>query len=136
MAPRRQAGRRRSRAGDGETPVRDDPPPAEFRPIIEGLAVDFRIVGTVVVVECDGWEFHVTSRIEFVLDPERDAAPSAAGFVVVRVTWKHVTRRATSPPDDRGGDLPLVAARGREPYFDRLPASQCRSSRVGRLGGR
>jgi hypothetical protein len=69
-------------------------PPAEFHPIIEGLEVDFRIVGTPVVVECDGWEFHVTSRVQFALDRERDAVLSAAGYVVVRVTWEHVVRRA------------------------------------------
>jgi very-short-patch-repair endonuclease len=71
-----------------------DLPPAEFHPIIEGLEVDFRIVGTPVVVECDGWEFHVTSRVQFALDRERDAVLSAAGYVVVRVTWEHVVRRA------------------------------------------
>ena len=40
-------------------------PPAEFHPIIEGLQVDFVIVGTPVVVECAGWEFRVTSGAEF-----------------------------------------------------------------------
>ena len=69
-------------------------PPAEFHPIIEGLEVDFVIVGTPVVVECDGWEFHVTSRTQFAQDRERDAMLAAAGYVVVRVTWEHVVRRA------------------------------------------
>ncbi len=71
-----------------------DLPPAEFHPIIEGLEVDFVIVGTPVVVECDGWEFHVTSRAQFARDRERDATLAAAGYVVVRVTWEHVVRRA------------------------------------------
>jgi very-short-patch-repair endonuclease len=69
-------------------------PPAEFRPIIEGRRVDFWIVGTSVIVECAGWEFHVTSPAEFARDRERDAVLTAAGYVVVRVTWEHVTRRA------------------------------------------
>jgi very-short-patch-repair endonuclease len=69
-------------------------PRAEFRPIIEGCRVDFWIVGTSVVVECDGWEFHVTSQAEFVRDRERDAVLKAAGYVVVRLTWEHITRRA------------------------------------------
>jgi very-short-patch-repair endonuclease len=69
-------------------------PPAEFRPIIEGRQVDFWIVGTSVIVECDGWEFHVTSKVEFARDRERDAVLTAAGYVVVRVTWEHITRRA------------------------------------------
>jgi hypothetical protein len=69
-------------------------PPADFSPIIEGCQVDFWIVGTSVIVECDGWEFHVTSKVEFARDRERDAVLTAAGYVVVRVTWEHITRRA------------------------------------------
>jgi very-short-patch-repair endonuclease len=69
-------------------------PPAEFHPTVEGVEVDFRIAGTPVVVECDGWEFHVTSQTHFALDRERDAVLSAAGYAVVHVTWEHVVRRA------------------------------------------
>ncbi len=84
-------------------------PPAEFHPIIEGLEVDFVIVGTPVVVECDGWEFHVTSRAQFARDRERDAMLAAAGYVVVRVTWEHVVRRAGGDrPPDRSRDPALV----------------------------
>ena len=37
-------------------------PPVEFHPIIEGSEVDFRFVGTPVIVECDGWTFHGLRR--------------------------------------------------------------------------
>jgi hypothetical protein len=30
-------------------------PPVEFHAVIEGWEVDFRVTGTVVVLECDGW---------------------------------------------------------------------------------
>ena len=69
-------------------------PPAVFHPIIEGVEVDFVIVGTPVVVECDSWEFRVTSRTQFARDREREAVLTDAGYVVVRVTWEHVVRRA------------------------------------------
>ena len=69
-------------------------PPAEFHPNIAGVEVDFRIIGTPVVVQCNGWEFSVTSRAQFQLDRERDAALAAAGYRVVRLTWEHITRRA------------------------------------------
>ncbi|MCU0260359.1 MAG: DUF559 domain-containing protein [Ilumatobacteraceae bacterium] len=68
-------------------------PPVEFHPRIEGFEVDFRFVGTPVLVECDGWEFHVASRRTWERDRERDSALLAAGFHVVRFTWHHITRR-------------------------------------------
>ena len=33
-------------------------PPFEFHARVAGVEVDFRIVGTPIVLECDGWEFH------------------------------------------------------------------------------
>ena len=33
-------------------------PPYEFHAIAGPYEVDFRIVGTPIVLECDGWEFH------------------------------------------------------------------------------
>jgi very-short-patch-repair endonuclease len=68
-------------------------PPAEFHPIVEGFEVDFRIVDTPVLVECDGWEFHVKSREAARVDRERDSALLAAGYPTVRFTWEHITKR-------------------------------------------
>ena len=76
------------------------------------------IVGTPVVVECDGWEFHVTSRTQFARDRERDAMLSAAGYVVVRVTWSTSRAGRRDRPPDRGRDPALVAERSRK-SFDR-----------------
>jgi hypothetical protein len=39
-------------------------PPVEFHPIIEGHEVDFRVIGTPVILECDGWKYHgSTARV-------------------------------------------------------------------------
>jgi very-short-patch-repair endonuclease len=45
-----------------------------------------------VVVEVDGWEFH-RNRRAFEQDRARDAALVAAGYVVIRVTWRQLTRQ-------------------------------------------
>jgi very-short-patch-repair endonuclease len=74
-------------------------PPVEFHPKIEGFEVDFRFVGTPVLVECDGWEFHVASRQTWERDHERDSELLAAGYHVVRFTWHHITRRAAWTAD-------------------------------------
>ena len=42
--------------------ARFDLPPYEFHPMIEGWEVDFRIVGTNLLVECDGWATHGLGR--------------------------------------------------------------------------
>jgi very-short-patch-repair endonuclease len=67
-------------------------PSAEFHAIVEGFEVDFLIRGTPVVIECDGWEFHVSSRAQWVRDTDRDAVLSAAGYVTLRRTWDHIIR--------------------------------------------
>jgi very-short-patch-repair endonuclease len=65
-------------------------PPAHFHAVIEGFEVDFLIVDTPVVIECDGWEFHASSRAQWARDTERDAVLSAAGYVTIRRTWEHI----------------------------------------------
>ena len=37
-------------------------PPVHFHPIIEGWEVDFRVVGSPVILECDGWMWHGLDR--------------------------------------------------------------------------
>ena len=59
-------------------------PPARFHARIEGFEVDFHIVGSPVIVECDGWTYHVADRRAWERDLDRDAALHAAGFVVLR----------------------------------------------------
>jgi very-short-patch-repair endonuclease len=68
-------------------------PPFEFHARIAGLEVDFRIVGTPIVLECDGWEFHAKTRAQQARDAERDATLAEAGFVVIRFTYHQIVRR-------------------------------------------
>jgi hypothetical protein len=69
-------------------------PPAEFHARIGGREVDFALVGTPIVLECDGWEFHGKTRAQFDRDTERDQELIAAGRIVVHFTWQQITRRA------------------------------------------
>jgi very-short-patch-repair endonuclease len=60
------------------------------------------------IVELDSRTAHDTTS-RFDSDRERDRLLALAGWIVVRVTWKHVTSR----PDRLAADLrELIAARG------------------------
>jgi very-short-patch-repair endonuclease len=71
---------------------RFDLPPVEFHPTIGGWEVDFRVVGTNVLVECDGWTHHGLVREQFERDRIRDAQLTAAGWITIRVTYRAVVR--------------------------------------------
>lgn len=66
-------------------------PPVEFHPVIEGKQVDFRVIGTPVILECDGWIYHGLDRRQFERDRDRDAELVAAGWIVVRFTYHAIT---------------------------------------------
>jgi very-short-patch-repair endonuclease len=68
-------------------------PPVEFHPIIEGHEVDFRVIGTPVILECDGWKYHGLDRSNFERDRDRDADLIAAGWIVVRFTYRAIVSR-------------------------------------------
>ena len=68
-------------------------PAAEFHPIIAGYEVDFRLIGTNIVIECDGWITHGMNRDQFEYDRDRDADLLAAGYTVVRVTYRSIAQR-------------------------------------------
>jgi len=70
-----------------------DLPPAEFHPVIGGYEVDFRILDSPIVLECDGWTTHGLQRDQFELDRVRDAELGALGFVVLRFTYRAIVRR-------------------------------------------
>jgi very-short-patch-repair endonuclease len=78
---------------------RFDLPPVEFHPMIEGHEVDFRVVGTPVLLECDGWQYHGLDRHTFERDRERDADLVAAGWVVLRFTYRSITTRPKATAD-------------------------------------
>lgn len=66
-------------------------PAVEFHPIIEGREVDFRVCGTPIVLECDGWAHHGLDRSGFERDRERDARLIEAGWIIVRFTYRSIT---------------------------------------------
>jgi very-short-patch-repair endonuclease len=55
-----------------------------------GYEVDFLWREHKLVVETDGWATHGDRR-SFAADRARDAELAAAGYVVIRFTWRHVT---------------------------------------------
>lgn len=65
-------------------------PPVEFHPLIDGWEVDFRVIGTPVILECDGWTSHGLQREQFERDRLRDGRLAAAGWVVVRFTYRAI----------------------------------------------
>jgi very-short-patch-repair endonuclease len=66
-------------------------PNAEFHAYVGGFEVDFWIVGSIVVIECDGWSAHGADRDQFEFDRVRDAELTAQGFITVRITWRQMT---------------------------------------------
>ena len=74
-------------------------PRVEFHPIIEGHEIDFRVIGTAVLLECDGWTHHGLDRTNFERDHDRDADLIAAGWIVVRFTYRAVTTRPKATAD-------------------------------------
>lgn len=68
-------------------------PRLRFHPVLAGHEVDFAIEGTCLVIECDGWSTHGADRAQFERDRARDADLTAAGHIVVRVTWRHLFSR-------------------------------------------
>lgn len=66
----------------------------EFHRVLEGFEVDFAHRAARLVVEGDGFEFHST-REAFEVDRYRDTVLAAAGWQVVRLTWRAVTADPT-----------------------------------------
>ncbi len=65
-------------------------PAVAFHPVIEGWEVDFQVIGSPVILECDGWTFHGLDRTTFERDRVRDAQLVAAGWIVVRFTYRSI----------------------------------------------
>jgi very-short-patch-repair endonuclease len=65
-------------------------PPAQFHARLSGYEVDFWIIGSKVVIECDGWMSHGADREQFEFDRIRNSELSADGFVIVHVTWRQL----------------------------------------------
>ena len=67
-------------------------PPFEFHASAGPYEVDFRIVGTPIVLECDGWEFHAKTPAQQARDAARDAHLTELGFVPVRFVYRQIVR--------------------------------------------
>ncbi len=68
-------------------------PPFEFHAHIGGFVVDFLIVGTPIVLECDGWEFHAKTRAQQDEDAARDVGLAELGYLSLRFTYHQIVRQ-------------------------------------------
>jgi very-short-patch-repair endonuclease len=59
---------------------------------IGGFEVDFLWPDEKLIVEVDGYRYH-SHRAAFEADRQRDARLVAAGFRVIRVTWRQLTEQ-------------------------------------------
>jgi very-short-patch-repair endonuclease len=67
-------------------------PRAEFHALIGGYQVDFWIIGSAVIIECDGWTAHGADHDQFEFDRVRDADLLTKGIITLRVTWRQLVR--------------------------------------------
>lgn len=74
-------------------------PAVEFHPVICGYEVDFRVCDTPIILECDGWTYHGLQQATFERDRERDADLAAAGWIVLRFTYRAITTRPKTTAD-------------------------------------
>ena len=74
-------------------------PPVEFHRIIHGYEVDFWVIDSPIVLECDGWDSHGRNRVQFEKDRLRDQELTAFGFITVRFTYRQITRRPAAQAD-------------------------------------
>ncbi len=74
-------------------------PPVEFHRVIHGYEVDFWVIDSQIVLECDGWDSHGRNRLRFERDRVRDGELTAAGYITVRFTYRHITREPAAQAD-------------------------------------
>lgn len=82
-------------------------PELQFHAIVVGFEVDFLVVGTNIVIECDGWGSHGLDRNQFEFDRVRNAEIVAAGYTIVHITW----RQLKNAPEDVAERLRSVIQR-------------------------
>ncbi len=74
-------------------------PPMQFHAIVIGFEVDFLVVGTNIVLECDRWAEHGLNRDQFEFDRMRNGELVAAGYVIVPFTWRMLTKESATVAD-------------------------------------
>jgi len=67
-------------------------PPVQFHAVVGGFEVDFLVIDTKVILECDGWGSHGLQRNQFEFDRIRNATLTAAGYIIVHFTWARLTK--------------------------------------------
>lgn len=67
-------------------------PPVQFHAFVSGFEVDFLVIGTRIIIECDGWSTHGLDRNQFEFDRVRNSQLVEAGYVIVHVTWRQLTQ--------------------------------------------
>ncbi len=77
----------------GRLAARNELPPLVFRPTIEGIDIDVRVSGTRVLVDCDAWTDRRRDHDRVERSLVVDARLAAAGWTVVRCTYRTVTTR-------------------------------------------
>lgn len=65
-------------------------PPVQFHAIAAGFEVDFLVVGTNIVIECDGWGSHGLNRDQFEFDRIRNGDLLASGYTILSITWRQL----------------------------------------------
>lgn len=73
-------------------------PPVSFHERICGWEIDFRFIGTPLLVECDGWGTHGLDRDQFERDRRKDSDLSSAGWQVLRFSYRAIVNE----PSDTG----------------------------------
>ena len=74
-------------------------PPVEFHRVIHGYEVDFWVIDSPIVLECDGWDTHGRNKVSFERDRVRDGELTAMGYITTRFTYRQITRQPAAQAD-------------------------------------
>ena len=74
-------------------------PPMQFHAIVAGFEVDFLVIGSNIVIECDGWGTHGLDRNQFEFDRIRNTEVIAAGYTIAHITWRQLRREPQAAAD-------------------------------------
>ncbi len=67
-------------------------PAVQFHAIVIGFEVDFLVLGTSIIIECDGWGSHGLDRNQFEFDRFRNGELLAAGYTILPITWRQLKK--------------------------------------------
>lgn len=67
-------------------------PPLEFHAVVCGQEVDFQVIGTPIVIECDGFTFHHERRAQFERERRRTSELATSGYIPLRLSRRMLLR--------------------------------------------